>query len=114
MWIRDSRNPQKHLIAAVRNVILAADPRIAEEIRWKAPTFSYRGVLATFFPHATSYACLLFHDGDSIPGTYPSLLPESTHGRTMRFRDLADLEKKRAELVRLVRAWCEMQDRVAA
>ena len=113
-WIGSWRNPKKPLVEAVRDVILAADPRVAETIKWKAPTFTYKGELATVFPNAMSYACLLFHDGDAIPGDYPSLLPESTHGRTMRFRDEQDLEKKRGELVKIVRAWCDLMDQRAA
>lgn len=113
-WLRTSRSAHKDLIAAVRQAVLAADPRITEDIRWKSPTFVYHGTFATFFPNSTSYICLLFHEGALIPGDYPSLLPESSQARTMRFRDLADLETKRAELARLVRSWCDMQDRVAA
>ena len=109
-WLDRSRNPKKPLMAAVRETILAADDRIEESIKWSAPTFTYKGEIATMFPNATSFACLLFHDGEQIPGDYPSLLPENTAARTLRIRDSDDLATKRDELIALVRSWCDMRD----
>jgi uncharacterized protein YdhG (YjbR/CyaY superfamily) len=47
-WFESYDNPQKPLVQAVREVVLAADDRITEAIKWKAPTFMYRGNLASF------------------------------------------------------------------
>ena len=109
-WLDRCRNPKKQLMEQLRETILAADDRIEETIMWKAPTFTYKGEIATMFPNATSFACLLFHDGKQIPGDYPSLLPENTTARTLRIRDSDDLAIKRDELIALVRSWCDMKD----
>jgi hypothetical protein len=113
-WLKALRNPQRPLIEAVRDVVLGADDRISETIKWRAPTFTYKGELASFVPYPTSYACLLFHEGETIPGNFPSLLTENTQARTLRIRDVADLETKREEIKTIVRAWCDMQDQAAA
>jgi uncharacterized protein YdhG (YjbR/CyaY superfamily) len=36
-------SPQRELVEAVRLVILDVDPRMRETIKWKAPTFMYKG-----------------------------------------------------------------------
>jgi hypothetical protein len=50
-----------------------ADARIDECIKWQAPTFTYRGNLASFFPKSKRHASLMFHVGAKIPGTHPRL-----------------------------------------
>ena len=49
-WLAKYDNPQKQLVSAVRDVILACDPRVTECIKWQAPTFVYMGNIASFFP----------------------------------------------------------------
>lgn len=39
-WMAKYDNPQKPLVEAVRQVILRADKRIGETIKWQAPTFT--------------------------------------------------------------------------
>ena len=73
VWFADYDNPMKDVVQAVRETILAADPRIEETIKWKAPTFVYRGNLASFFPKAKKHASLMFHKGAFIPGEFPNL-----------------------------------------
>lgn len=36
----------------IREIVIAADPRIDECIKWQAPTFTFEGNLASFFPKA--------------------------------------------------------------
>ena len=62
----DYDNPQKDLVLAVRAVMLDADPRLGECIKWKAPTVTYRGNLASFFPNAKKHVALMFHTGASL------------------------------------------------
>lgn len=109
-WMAAYDNPMKPVVEAVRQAILAADPRIGEAIKWQAPTFVYKGNLASFFPKSKAHAALMFHKGKDIPGTFPNLEGEGKEGRMMRFTDLADVERKAAELEAVVVAWCDMRD----
>lgn len=109
-WFAEYDNPMKDLVQAVREVILAADPRIEEAIKWKAPTFVYRGNLASFFPKSKKHASLMFHKGKFIPGNFPNLEGDGKEARSMKFLDFADLETKKDELVAIVAAWCDQQD----
>src|SRR5690554_4523788 len=93
-WMERYDNPQKPVVAAVRAVILAADPRITETIKWQTPTFVYKGNLASFNPRSKQYASLLFHTGASIKGTFPSLEGGEAVARYMRFADTTDVDRK--------------------
>ena len=42
-WFEKYDSPQKDLVQGVRQVILDADPRVTETIKWQAPTFMYKG-----------------------------------------------------------------------
>jgi hypothetical protein len=109
-WLAKYDNPMKPLVMRLRKIILGADKRITETIKWQTPTFVYEGNLASFQPRAKKYASLLFHTGASIKGNFPSLEGGEAVARYMRFADMAEVEKKAAELKRIVVAWCDQKD----
>jgi hypothetical protein len=108
-WFRDSDHPLLGAMRDVRQAILAVDRRIIESIKWKSPTFSYEGNIASIDPKAKAHVSLLFHRGATIPGRHPELEGGGSTARFMRFADRADVKRKRAALQRVVRAWIEMQ-----
>jgi hypothetical protein len=109
-WMAKYDNPQKQLVEAVRRAILAADTRIGECIKWQAPTFTYKGNLASFYPKARAHVSLMFHTGAQIAGDFPALEGTGDVSRVMKFADAADLERKAPELARLVKTWCDQRD----
>lgn len=109
-WLAKYDNPQKPLLLAVRQTILGADKRIAECIKWQAPTFTYKGNLASFYPKAKSHVSLMLHTGAKIDGDFPSLEGTGGTSRVMKFADPSDLRRKTPELRRLVKAWCDQRD----
>lgn len=109
-WMAQYDNPQKELVQAIRLAILDADDRLTECIKWQAPTFVYKGNLASFFPRSKKHASLMFHKGAEITGDFPNLEGEGKEARQMKFSDSADLEAKHAELQALAKAWCDQKD----
>lgn len=109
-WFETYDNPQKAAVAKVREIILAADERITESIKWKAPTFEYKGNIASFFPRAKKHVSLMFHQGAKIPGAHALLEGDGDTSRTAKFADDGDIEAKRAQLEAVVRAWCDLKD----
>jgi uncharacterized protein YdhG (YjbR/CyaY superfamily) len=109
-WMAKYDNPQKPLVEAVRQAVLAADKRMGETIKWQAPTFTYKGNLASFYPKSKQHVSLMFHTGAKIAGNFPSLEGSGDTSRVMKFLDAADFKKKTAELKRLVKVWCDQQD----
>ena len=109
-WFETYRNPQKAAVERVREIILAADPRVSESIKWQAPTFEYKGNIASFFPKSKRHVSLMFHQGALIPGDHPILDGDGATSRSAKFDGLAEVEAKRAELEAVIRAWCDFKD----
>jgi hypothetical protein len=109
-WFKAYENPKKDVVMRVRDIVLAADARIEETIKWQAPTFAYKGNLASFYPKSKEHASLMFHVGAKIPGKYPRLEGTGNTSRVMKIATVAEANKARPELERLVRAWCDWRD----
>ena len=107
-WFRNKDHPLENVMQRVRDIILSADPRIEESIKWQTPTFSYKGNIASFNP-AKRFASLLFHRGAEIPGDHPRLVGEGNTARVMRFADVDEVEAGRADLEAVIRAWIELK-----
>jgi hypothetical protein len=108
-WFREREHPLEDALRRVREIVLRADPRITEAIKWKTPTFAYRGNILSFNP-SKNLVSLLFHRGAEIPGEHPRLEGEGDLVRTMRFTDLAEVASGRGDLEAVIRAWCEWKD----
>jgi len=108
-WFARYDNPMKDVVQRMREIILA-DPRIEECIKWQAPTFMYRGNLASFFPKSRQHASLMFHVGARIPGKHPRLEGSGGTSRVMKIASLADANEARPDIERIVQAWCQWRD----
>lgn len=108
-WFEAYENPMKPVVQAVREVVLASDERVDECIKWKAPTFTYKGNIASFYPKSKKHASLMFHQGAKIPGAFPHLEGDGDTSRHMKFTDLDDVVAKTEELQAIVRAWIAMK-----
>jgi uncharacterized protein YdhG (YjbR/CyaY superfamily) len=113
-WFRTYDNPMKDVVLRMREIILAADPRIDECIKWQAPTFTYEGNLASFFPKSKQHASLMFHVGAKIPGRFARLEGAGDTSRVMKIASVADADAAKPELELIVRAWCDWRDAPAA
>jgi hypothetical protein len=98
----------------VRAIILKADTRMTECIKWSSPTFMYQGNLASFNPSAKRHVSLMFHTGAKIPGKHPCLEGGGDTARYMTFADVADVGSKKAALEAVVESWCAMKDGATA
>ena len=110
-WFAAADHPQKTVMQAVREAILAADGRVSECIKWKTPTFAYNGNIASINPQAKQYVSLMFHRGAEIPGDYRALNGSGNMARYMQFKDAAEVESLKPELQAIVRAWCAMKQK---
>ena len=109
-WLAAYDNPMKPVVAAMRDAIMAADPRVGETIKWQAPTFTYKGNIASFFPKSKAHASLMFHKGADIPGVFPNLVGDGKEARSFKASSLDDLGAKKEELQSIIRAWCDLRD----
>ena len=107
VWLENYDNPMKPVVLKIREIILDADDRIDECIKWQAPTFTYKGNLASFFPKSKKHASLMFHTGAEIPGDHKLLEGDAKSGRTMKIATIEDAEKNQDDIAKIVKAWCD-------
>lgn len=111
-------HPLEPELQTLRALILGADPAIEEGIKWNAPSFRRRDGewFATFHLRAKAGLQLILHRGarkraDSLAGDGaiddPAGLLEwlGDDRATVKFRDTADIEAKRAAFAALLRQW---------
>jgi uncharacterized protein YdhG (YjbR/CyaY superfamily) len=109
-WFSNYDNPLKAEVQRVREILMAADDRIEETIKWQAPTFMYKGNLASFFPRSKKHVSLMFHTGAQIPGNFPHLEGEGDTSRNMKFAGMEEIEARKEELEEIVKAWIDSKD----
>jgi hypothetical protein len=108
-WFDALEHPLKDAMLQVRSAILGVDDRIGEAIKWKSPTFVFRGNIASIDPRAKKHVNLMFHQGASLPGKHPLLEGGGGTVRYARFDGVADVAEKRGKLEAVVRAWIELK-----
>lgn len=105
-WFAEKEHPLTDAMERAREIILSADGRVTESIKWKTPTFAFKGNIISFNP-AKKHVSLMFHRGAEIPGDHPRLEGDGKLVRTMKLADVAEVEAARADLEAAVRAWCD-------
>lgn len=108
-------HPRRAEILALRQVILGADPAIAEGIKWNAPSFRTSEWFATFHLRARDGVQVILHLGarkrDAAAPAVAVPDPESLlewlgpDRASVKFRDLADVEARGPAFAALVRRW---------
>lgn len=107
-------HPLKTEIEAVRKIIRAAAPGIAEEIKWNAPGFRTTESFATVNLRATDHLQLIFHLGAKVRKPSPEMKIADPAGlmkwlakdRALVTVGVGDaLRVHQAALTELVRAW---------
>lgn len=108
-------HPFKGEILAVRQVILGADPAVAEGIKWNAPSFRTSEYFATFHLRAKDGVQVILHFGAKVRGSAAtgvaiadpeSLLEWLAKDRaSAKFRDLKDVDARGSAFANVIRQW---------
>jgi hypothetical protein len=107
-WLSERREPPQAAMRRVRDVILAADRRITEYVKYGTVMFGYEGDMVTFVQANSRSVTLMFNRGARIQGTFPHLEGTGPSARFMRFKDLSEVDRRATELSKIVAAWCTM------
>ena len=105
--------PAEPVLRRVRDVIMWADTRMGEYLKYGTVQFACNGDFANFVQHDKKTATLMFNRGAKIKGKFPHLEGSGPSARFMRFADLGEVEARTSELSNVARAWCEMMTPVA-
>ncbi|EPX64510.1 hypothetical protein D187_003246 [Cystobacter fuscus DSM 2262] len=110
-------HPFKREILTLRQLILGADPRISEGIKWNAPSFRTEEYFATFHLRAKEGVQVILHlgakkrndlaSGIDIPDPESLLEWLATDRASVRFRDMKDIDAKGAAFASVIRQWIQ-------
>lgn len=100
--------PAEPMLRRVRDVIMWADSRMSEYLKYGTVQFACSGDLANFVQHDKKTVTLMFNRGAKIQGKFPHLEGSGPSARFMRFAEMSDVEALTTELTQIVRAWCDM------
>ncbi len=109
-------HPLKAEIEAVRAIILGANKRITELVKWNAPNFYFKDDFATFKLRPLETIQVVFHTGAKVKDNPkavklkdPSgLMKWTTKDRgVVTFSDMRDIESKKSDFVSIVKQWIE-------
>src|SRR5215831_10951352 len=109
-------HPLSEVVEALRQVILKADPKIGEEVKWNAPAFFYTGEMEPFNPkeyrrylvvfNLFKKDCirLVFWGGAKVKDTSGFLEGDYADGRRLAmFCGMNDVKSKQAKLQKIVK-----------
>jgi uncharacterized protein YdhG (YjbR/CyaY superfamily) len=103
-------HPLKAEVQAIRDIIKGLNPNITEQIKWNAPSYSYKDYIVTFNLRTTKHVHLVFHNR-SIASVKSEILEGDYEDRRMAyFADMDDVQAKRAELERVVSELVSLMD----
>lgn len=112
-FLAELQHPLKPEIAMLRRIILGADPRIAEGIKWNAPSFRTGEHFATMHLRERSSVRVIMHLGVK-PRNASALAIEDPDGllewlapdrASALFRSQAEIEARQAAFTAIVRQW---------
>jgi uncharacterized protein YdhG (YjbR/CyaY superfamily) len=107
-FMADLKHPLKDAVEEVRNVIKSVDENITEQIKWAAPSFSYKKeYMVTFNLRREDVIHLVFHN-EHISKVDNDLLEGDYVDRRMMYIDPKDMDKVKPELIRIIKELIEM------
>jgi hypothetical protein len=108
-WFAEKKLPAEPTVRRVREIILRADRRMTELVKYGTLTFGFEGDFATFVQVSNKkQVSLMFNRGARIPGKLAHLEGTGPSARFMRFADPAEAQARSAELSKIVVTWCSL------
>lgn len=105
-FLRDLTHPLRAEIDVVRAALGAGHPRIVEQVKWNAPSFSVDGVdIVTLMLRRPDEVLVIFHHPETPAIASPLLTGDYADGRRIALiRSLDDAHAAAAELTRVTAA----------
>lgn len=112
-YMEKLEHPFKTEVQLVRNIIKNVHTDITEQVKWNAPSFSYKeGYIVTFHLHAKQHVHLVFHNGailnhesGILEGNYPDR-------RMVYFKSMEEVRAKQAALEAAIHEWIRINDQL--
>lgn len=103
-------HPFKAEVQVVRDIIKNVHPDITEQIKWNAPSFSYKGYMVTFNLWAKQHVHLVFHNGAILNHASGILEGNYPDRRMVYFSSMEEINTKKAVLEAIIQEWVTLMD----
>lgn len=113
-FLQKKKHPLTEEIQMVREIIINTDDRIQEDIKWQAPTFIYKGNMASIYMNARKFVQLQFQKGAAFEDGMGLLKDNGKETRVAIFMDADDIRKKKDALESITQQWIRMRDEIEA
>jgi uncharacterized protein YdhG (YjbR/CyaY superfamily) len=101
-YMKNLDHPLKEEIEALRGIIKNSDSRLAERIKWNAPSYHYRDDIVTFNPRATRHVHLVFHHPHIVKINSTMLEGDYKDRRMAYFKDMKEVKAGKKELEKIM------------
>jgi hypothetical protein len=109
-WFSELPHPLKPIMLRVREIILSADGRMSELVKYGTVHFECTRAIASFVQvKDRTRVSLMFNAAGKLKGQFRHL--EGRSVKYMRFTDMSDVDARQAELQAMTRAWCDLNAR---
>ncbi|RFS15188.1 DUF1801 domain-containing protein [Emticicia sp. C21] len=95
-------HPLKKEIEAVRTIIKNSNSKIAERIKWAAPSYYYKEDLVTFNPRDQNLIHLIFHHPNIEKISSPILEGNYVSRRMTYLHNMGEIEANKTEIERIL------------
>jgi hypothetical protein len=113
-FLEQLEHPHKAAILLLRAAILHTDPRIAESVKWNAPSFALGEQFATFKLRPVETVQIVLHTGAKVKSPPTAMVIDDPEGllrwaapdrAIATFADLDTARAREAAFVGIVRQW---------
>lgn len=108
-FMRQLDHPLQAEIEAVRDII-KANRKIAERVKWNAPSFFYVDDLATIHVKAKQHVHLIFHHPAIVKIKSLFLEGDYKDRRMMYFENMKEIKDRKKELTRIIKELVGLMD----
>jgi hypothetical protein len=98
-------------VQAMRKIIKGVNKNITEQIKWAAPSFSYKGYMVTFNLWAKQHVHLVFHNGAILSNKSGLLEGDYPDRRMAYFSSMKDIKAKQPALEAAIKEWVKLKDK---
>lgn len=111
-YMQQLQHPHKAGIELIRKIILDAHPKVAERVKWNAPSFYYKEDIAAFHVRQEKFIhlVLVFPHG-IIDNSYGILEGDYKDRRMAYFYSIADIDLKKTGLQSIINDWITLTDK---
>ena len=102
VFLSELEHPLKAEIEAIR-AIIKSNKKIAERIKWNAPSFFYTDDLVTIHVKAKQHVHLIFHHPAIVKIKSTLLEGDYKDRRMMYFENMEEVKARKKELTRIIK-----------